>query len=124
MSEKYAWSLNGEHFQGEYDSRKEAIRESLFISTASIGDLGRVYTGMIVEPGDFIGKKALGERVLSDIRDTLYDEVDDAADNFKWSDYDEMAIGELIIGLVERNIGFQCWKVVDIEEHEESIKEK
>jgi len=80
MAGKYAFSLNGEHYRGSFESRDEALREAISAARRSVDTPLSVYVGRRV-PGDV---KASGHAraVLANMTARARDEYGDAGASY------------------------------------------
>jgi hypothetical protein len=107
MVGKYAFSLNGEHYRGGFDSREEAVAEAMEAARRSPDVPQTVFVGRRV-PGD---TKASGHAraVLAHMAARAREQFDDAASNYlatvSKSQLDSLdgMLEMVILGWLERN---------------------
>ena len=107
MTGRYAYSLNGEHYRGSFESREEAVAEALEAARRSADVPQTVFVGRRV-PGD---SKASGHAraVLSHMTARAREEFGDAASNYltnlsrRHIDSLDQALEMVILGWLQHN---------------------
>ena len=112
---KYCYSTNGEEFNGEFDTIKDALCE-----TMNCEDSGTVWIGEIVHATEFINGKCLpfAGTVVENIDEYLYDCVggEEATVTMGASALEEF--GEMIFAFVKENADFHRWGVKNVKRYE------
>ena len=112
ISDKYCYSFDDERYQGEFDSEQDAINEA----RVNYPDKEYVYIGTCVKPE--LRWRSNEEQVIESIRDNLFDEVGEWAENFEVSTQNELdlalMIDETVKAWIEKNkIDPCCYLVLD-----------
>lgn len=119
---KYSYSLDGERYNGQFDTEEEALAEvgQEAEDECEPGDERIVYTATIAPATDFLRKNNalwIGERIEEDIECNLNDDIgwDDRIVELTNEQREEL--GKLVIEWMCTHAHFNCWGVVDVKEH-------
>ena len=123
---KYAYSLDGERYHGEFDDEAAALAEvgQEVENECEDGDVRIVYIGKVVPAVDFLRKRNphwIGERIEEDIECGLNDEIgwEDAIMELTKEQRGEL--GKLVVEWLCTNAHFACWGVTDVKEHSVTV---
>lgn len=115
-SKRYGWSIGGEVYRGDCDSREDAIADAIMDDDLTEG--AKVWTAERHEPdlADYLNV----ERLLEDMQERAYDEAGECVDG-NWPELSVEEQGQLhalIVGfLKDHGLAPQWWIAVDPVEH-------
>lgn len=124
----YCWSLDGEEFHGEVDTREAALAEGQANAENDWPHChtGTVYTGEQRRAMHFLRKReaSIGESVVEKLDEWLADEIasDDAIVELIKEKH--AAFGKHILDWLEVHGSFSRWAVVGVQEHEFTTPEE
>jgi hypothetical protein len=124
----YCWSLNGEEFHGEFDTREAALSEAQAEAENDwpYGHTGTVYTGEQRHALHFLRKREarIGESVVEQLDEWLIDDI--ASDDIIVELIKEKhaAFGKHILDWLEVHGSFNRWAVDAVQEHEFTTPEE
>lgn len=106
---KYSFSIDGEFFQGEFDTQEDAIANAFDMYP----DYESITVGEITEASEFksLLPKSLGDHCFDDLCDILHDEVGEASECFRLSPEERQDLGQTILNWINVHGGFKCWGV-------------
>lgn len=74
----WCYSHDGEHFEGEFETKDDAIAEGVFYLKEEDDDRDYIYVGIIQKIG--LGVNAC--RIIEDLQEQAYDQAGDYADDY------------------------------------------
>jgi len=113
-TDKWCASTDREFFPGVYDSREEAIESLKDDYNCDDGYIGRCVKI------EFTEKDILDFEISYRLRDTLYDEIGELAEDWSFTDEQREEIHQIVAKAVidyinKNNLQPQSYKVIDIE---------
>jgi hypothetical protein len=90
MSDSYAWSDDQENFQGDWDSREDALSEARDTSD----DRTLFWTGKVVPAQCLVSYSFIGEMIREHVDEQLYDEIGEHGEDALT--FDDEALGVVV----------------------------
>jgi hypothetical protein len=118
---RYCHSLDGENFEGDYESREQALAygQQDAYNNHNPGEQVTVYTGVVQSAAEVLRKYAerMGESAIDCAED--YASLDIAADDIivDVPNDKHAELGRVIVDWLAANATFNRWGVKDIQEH-------
>lgn len=101
----YTYSLDGEDFYGNYESREEALKQN--------GGTG--YTAKTVSATEFIREmSSIGDNIIENVDEWLHDDI--SFDDFI-IDCDTVELNKVVVDWLCQNATFRCSAVREIVRH-------
>ncbi|UUV46501.1 hypothetical protein [Bacillus phage vB_BanS-Thrax3] len=114
----WCYSRDGEHFEGEFETKKDAIAEAIFYLKEEDDDRDYIYIGISQE----IGLGVNASQIIEDLQEQAYDQAGDYADSFltrvprEQEELLEARMNEVLHDwLKDFNHKPNFWTVVDVE---------
>jgi hypothetical protein len=116
----YCISWDEESFHGSFDSIEEALAEASEERGGPeyFNDAHIVWIGEQREPRSFFNERWVGEHIAEHVSEQLFEEVGEAADNFKLTPEQAAELGKLVLDWIETGPKFNCYGVTNITKHE------
>lgn len=110
---KYAYSFDGERYQGEFDTRDDAIAAALDDADGGTG----FRTARIKRAFEYLIPEIIGNRVVEHIDESLVDDITWDDDIVTLSAEDQALLGRLIINFMRRRADWHAWGVTAVCDH-------
>ena len=122
----YCWSLNGEEYYGNFDSRESARYSALDDCDGEPGTYATVYTARMVPTSNLIPDRAeyLVERMIEELDESLGEEISSDGDPIiELEEKDQKALADLVASFIVEHAHFNRYGVEDVEQTQELIVE-
>ena len=107
---KYCFSLDQEHFEGNYDTPEEAAIDAFDENE----DEDTVQIGEVRNPSEWMTPERIGEMCFERLTEMLEEEVGEACECFNLDCSRQKELGETILKWIDENGGFKCFGVKNI----------
>jgi hypothetical protein len=119
-SKRYSFSLHGESYEGEFNTREEAFKAAQKEVVEDVDYTGprTVYTGIIKRPSEFLDEFDLAETVIETINNRLEDEVICDSNVLDMDFHKKLELGKLIQDFIGRHGEFEnVWAIDEVVSH-------